>query len=431
MLFEQRRRDEPIIKSFLDTDFYKFTMGNVVFNRFFALPVKYGLTNRTTAVRLADHIDQAELRENLDHVRTLRPTRSEYYYLRGMNAYGDHMFRDPYLDFVSKIKLPEYDLSVRDGQFDLNFYGQWSESIYWETMALPIINELYYRSILRKMSSSAIDALYAEGIRRLEEKIKVLESRPDINFTDFGTRRRFSRQWHEYVVTVLEERLGSEKTGQFLGTSNTFLAFKLGLLPMGTSAHEMYMVLAALLSQTDEGLLESHNLVLQIWEETYGEALSVALTDTFGSEFFFRDMTERQARFWKGLRQDSGDPGAFGERAIRFYEDRRLSLEEITRKLIVFSDGLELLKMIALADQFRGRIKVTFGWGTNLTNDLGLAALSLVIKVIYVWVDGKLVGTVKLSDNWAKSLGAQGDQDRYKRVFGYGDAKTMYEACKY
>lgn len=139
-----------------------------------------------------------------------------------------------------------------------------------------------------------------------------MKARPEITFCDFGTRRRFSRDWQDYVVRVLAK----EFPGKFLGTSNTYLAMKYGLLPMGTSAYEMYMGLSGIMHGSGEEIRASHSKVLQDWWDEYGWGLSVALTDNYGTNFFFQDMTQEQARNWKGLRQDSGDPFEFGEKAI-------------------------------------------------------------------------------------------------------------------
>ena len=408
----------PIIQSLLDMDFYKFTMGQWVLRRYPDVPVRYAFTNRTAHVRLADALDTATLRRELDHVRTLRLNNSELHYLRGTNEYGDRMFKEDYLRFLKDFRLPPYELEVVDGQLQLEFPGVWSEAIYWETLALSIIDELYYRALLERLSPFERDVVLATGTLRLAEKIKVLRARPDITFCDFGTRRRFSKAWQRYVNTTLARELPE----QFLGTSNTDDALHCGLLPMGTSAHEMYMVMAGIMFDNDDTIRASHNRILQEWWEEYGWGLSIALTDTYGSEFFFRDMTTEQARNWKGLRQDSGDPIAFGEAAIAFYQRHGLDPGE---KLLISSDGLELGTILKLADHFAGRIRISFGWGTNLTNDLGLGALSLVIKA----VEANGHRTVKLSDNLAKATGDPQDIARFKRIFGH--TVTTYTECTY
>jgi nicotinate phosphoribosyltransferase len=408
----------PIIQSLLDTDFYKFTMGHWVFKRYPHVPVRYAFKNRTARVRLADFIDEAELRRELDHVRTLHVNPSELHYLRGTNEYGDQLFSEDYLTFLKELRLPPYELERVDGTYKLEFSGRWCEAIYWETLALSIINELYYRTLMQRLSAFERDVVMATGTRRLAEKIKTLRTRPGIIFSDFGTRRRFSRSWQEYVVRVLAQEIPA----QLLGTSNTAMAMQYGLLPMGTMAHEMYMVMAGVMAESDDTIRTSHNRVLQEWWEEYGWGLSIALTDTYGRDFFFRDMTAEQAQAWKGLRQDSGDPMTFGEQAIAFYERHGI---DPRAKLVVFSDGLDLGTIIKLAEHFAGRLGVSFGWGTNLTNDLGFEALSLVVKVF----EANGHRTVKLSDNLAKATGDTPDIERFKHVFGH--TVTTFEDCKY
>lgn len=408
----------PTIQSLLDTDFYKLTMGQLVFKRYTDIPVKYAFKNRTQGIRLADIIDETELRQELDQVRTLRFNNSELHYLRGTNEYQERMFAEDYLMFLKNLRLPEYRLEKIDGNYKLEFFGRWTEAIYWEIPALAIVNELYFRGLMKNKSRFEKDCIRAEGIKRLARKIEILRQHPSITFTDFGTRRRFSKTWQNYVVKTTAQELPK----QFVGTSNTWLAMMHGLLPMGTSAHEMDMAAAGAMGDTDEGVLKAHQCILEDWWTQYGWGLSIALTDTFGTDFFFRNMTTEQARNWKGLRQDSGDPLVFGEKAITFYQRHGVDPRE---KLLIFSDGLDVETMIKIADRFAGRIRVTFGWGTNLTNDLGLKPLSLVIKVVEA--NGR--PAVKLSDNLAKAIGDQAEVERYKRIFGY--SQNYYEECKY
>jgi len=408
----------PIIESLLDLDFYKFTMGQLVFLKYRDVPVVYSLVNRTRQVRLAEFIDEGELREELDHVRSLRLNNSELHYLRGTNEYGDRMFRESYLDFLRELSLPPYDLEEVDGSFRLQFDGEWSRAIYWETVALSIVNELYNRSLMKLLSRFEKDLVFARGKTRLAEKIRVLRGRPEISFVDFGTRRRFSREWQHYV----DRSLAEEMPHQFLGTSSTESAMLHGLVPMGTSAHELTMVMSGIMHDSDDLIRASHNRVLRDWWDLYGWGLSVAVTDTYGSEFFFRDVEPQHARDWKGLRHDSGDPFEFGERAIRFYQE--LGIDPL-EKLLIFSDGLELQTILALSRRFHGRIKLSFGWGTNLTNDLGFEPISIVVKAI----EANGHRTVKLSDNLAKATGSREDIERFKRIFGH--SHDHQEAVRY
>lgn len=392
-------------------------MGQVVYRKYKDVNVKYEFKNRSK-VDLYQFIDLDELKEQLDHIMSLRFNNSELHYLRGTNEYSDRMFTEDYLDFLKNLRLPCYDLQHSGSSFSLEFEGPWSTAIYWETFALSIINELYSRAIFNTGRNFSRDVFRATGVNNLSNKISWLKRSGNVTFTDFGTRRRFSREWQDYVVSVMKDEFSPE---QFRGTSNVHLAMKYGLLPMGTSAHEMYMVLAGL-AKSDDDIRNSHNSFLNLWWDQYGYGLSVALTDTFGSDFFFRDMTSWQAAKWKGLRHDSGSPTEFAKKAISFYEYYGVDSRD---KLIVFSDGLDVDTIVGLHDHLEGKIKTTFGWGTNLTNDVGIKALSLVVKPTVA--NG--VGLVKLSDNISKAMGSPSDIERYKRIFNYTDAYNV--ECRY
>jgi len=387
------RGDEPIIQSLMDTDFYKDTMANVVHQKYRNTPVRYGLTNRTKGLKLSSRYTREQLAEQLDYTRSLRFNPSELAYKRGIDVYGARMFNEDYLQDLKTLQLPDYELGYApDDEFQLEFPGAWFDTILWETKALSIMIELNTISYLQEMTRFEQQCVFADGIKRLESKIKILKTRPDITFIEFGTRRRALRSWQEFVIQTLKTELSPE---QFKGTSNTLFAYKYGLTPMGTCAHEMYMIMMGI---KNGDVLAAHNQVNADWWRIYGVGLSVALPDTYGTDFFLKNFTEEQARNWKGFRQDSGDPFLFGEKVIAFYQ--AFGIDPMT-KLIIFSDGLDLELIIKLADYFKGRINVSFGWGTNLTNDLGLPPISLVIKAI--WANN--LPLVKLSDNPAKAIG--------------------------
>ncbi len=411
-------KDEPIINSLLDVDFYKFTMGHLIFKKHRQVPVRFKFNNRTKSVALPQHIPIEALREQMDHVRTLRFNNSELHYLRGTNEYQERMFQEDYLQFLKVMQLPEYNLEYVGNDLRLEFPGEWSNTSHWETLALSIINELYYRAQLKKMSQLERDHVFATGIQRLMEKIKILRQFPELTFTDFGTRRRFSREWQKYVVSML----AAELPKQFRGTSNTKLAMDDGYIPTGTDAHEMDMAYSGIYHESDESIRNSHRQFLRDWREMYGWGLSIDLTDTYGTEFFFKDFSRGEAIHDKGLRQDSGDPINFGHRAIAFYKSLEIKHQE---KMIIFSDGLDVYKMIDLHKLFHSHVIDTYGWGTNLTNDLGLTPLSLVIKL----AEANGHGTVKLSDNLNKATGKPEDIARFKRIFGYTNEES--EICKY
>lgn len=425
--------DERIVKSFLDTDFYKFTMGDFIFGNpcFADAEVTFRLKCRTKGVKLGKVIPAKDLEIELDHVMCLTPTSSEIYYLRGMDVYGDRMLSEAYLQFLKTIKLPPYRLEITDdGDLNLEFTGPWKTVTYWEIPALAVINELYQRySVSRGFFSKAErERYFFTGFSRLLDKIARLRQFPELTFSDFGTRRRASRGWHDGVLGIIASQL----PGQFRGSSNVYLAAKYNLVPIGTSAHELFMTAAGLadieLHGMSEAIRVSQNEILRGWWKKYGFGLSIALTDTYGTKFAFETAPSETAVEWKGTRQDSGDPFKYGEKAIDWHKRHGADPK---KKMIVFSDGLDVEKMIKLHRHFRGRIIETFGWGTNLTNDfeprpgVGLIPLSLVIKPVSV--NGR--GLVKLSDNIAKAIGAPEDIARYKKIFDYDE--TYFEACTY
>lgn len=412
-------RKGPIIQSILDLDHYKLTMGQFVYHNYPDAEVTYGFNNRTKGVELGKIIDIRQLGEELDAIQGLRATEEEIRYLRTLRNNGGQLFDEGYLSFLRNPQLGRYSLSSDDGNLKLEFKGPWARKIYWETMALSVINELYYKAIIGNDKERS-DAVLVEGRRRLEEKIVALGQNPEVKFIEFGTRRRFSKEWQDYVVGQLSAKV----PGQLVGTSNVNLARKHGLKPSGTMAHELFMVMSGIKHGSDDEIRASHNQVLQEWWTEYGYDLSVALTDTYGSRFFFEDMTIDQARNWKGMRQDSGNPTSFVKNQIDFYKARGINPES---KLFVPSDGLELEKIVSLQSEFGTTIRTIAGWGTNLTNDLGLKPLSLVVKAVSV--NG--VGTVKLSDNPAKMMGNPKDIARFMRIFNYDPDKYAQEDCKY
>lgn len=414
------KKDRSIIESPLDTDIYKHTMGQFVFLRYPDVRVRYAFKNRTKSVKLGKLIDLGQLREELDHFRNnVSYNNSELHYLRGTNEYQERMFTELYLEFLKGLKLPDYDLEMVDDEIRLEFYGKWSEAIYWEVPALSIVNELYTRSVIAPLSRFETELVYAEGRRRLAEKIKMIRMRPNsITFVDFGTRRRFSRDWQRYVVDVLIEELPN----QFRGTSNVKFAMDTGLVPMGTSAHELNMVMTAVMPGSDETIRLSQQKVLQDWWDQYGWGLSIILPDTYGSKFTFDTLTAKQALDWKGFRHDSGPPQRFAKWAMEFYKKHNLNPKE---KLLIFSDGLCVETMVGLADYIDNRIRYTFGWGTNLMNDLGVNPVSIVVKP----VEANGIGLAKLSDNPAKAIGKPEDVEKMKRIFGYDGG--IYEECVY
>jgi len=412
--------DEPIIRSLLDTDEYIFPMAYIAWKYYRDVPVRYAFKNRTVKVVLPEFIDENELRAELNYVCSLHFTPDELLYRRKNPHIPKNLSSDDiFFNFLGQLRLSPLEI-VNEGSFyriEVPGSTKWPEGIFWEIFILSIVSELYFRGLIRKRDFS-LSLLQKEGERRLREKIAILKRNPRVKIIEFATRRRAFREWQERVAELLLE----EVPNQLLGISNVGLARKFGIRSIGTFAHQMYMVLSGVYHGNDQEIQKSHNKVLQLWWQEYGEPLSIALTDTYGTDFFFRDFTDEQARSWRGLRQDSGDPLVFGERAIEFYTKKEIDPKT---KTIVFSDGLDIKTILELQDHFKDKINIVFGWGTNLTNDLGLDPLSLVVKP----VEACGHGLVKLSDNFSKAIGNPENIERFKKIFGY--TGTFDEPCRY
>lgn len=411
---------DPIVRSLLDTDFYKLLMCQSVFRNKPDTVVTFSLINRTKSVRLADLIDEGELREQLDHIRTLRLSRGESTFLRGNTFYGKRqMFRPDFMEWFEGLQLPPYHLEKHDGQYELTFEGKWPEVMMWEIPALAVLMELRGRAVLRGMGKFELQVLYARAMTKLWEKIEKLRQIDGLKLADFGTRRRHSFLWQDWAVQALIEGM----QGKFIGTSNCLIAMRREVEAIGTNAHELPMVYSAL-ARTDAELAQAPYQVLADWHEEHDGNLRIILPDTYGTEGFLARAPEWLAK-WTGIRIDSGDPAKGAEIAIRWWESCG---EDPREKLVIFSDGLDVDKIAELHRQFIGRVKVSFGWGTMLTNDFrglapndGLAPFSLVCKAISA--DGR--PTVKLSDNPNKAMGPADEIARYKRVFGVGEQAAM------
>ncbi|MGB3146534.1 MAG: nicotinate phosphoribosyltransferase [Paracoccaceae bacterium] len=406
---------DPIVRSLLDNDFYKLLMCQSIFRNRPDTQVTFSLINRTKSIRIADLIDEGELREQLDHVRSLSLTRGESTWLRGNTFYGKRqMFRSDFMEWFEALRLPPYHLEKRDGQYELTFEGRWPEVMMWEIPALAVLMELRSRAVLAAMGKFELQVLYARAMSRIWEKIQRLRKLEDLRIADFGTRRRHSFLWQDWCVQAMIEGLGPA----FIGTSNCRIAMRRDIEAIGTNAHELPMILSAL-ADNDEELREAPYRVLADWHEEHEGNLRIILPDTYGTAGFLRHAPDWLAK-WTGIRIDSGDPEKGAETAIAWWKSRG---EDPRQKLVIFSDGLDVDKIEHLHNSFRGRVKVSFGWGTLLTNDFrgfapndGLAPFSLVCKAIKA--NGRY--TVKLSDNPNKAMGPAEEVARYRRVFDVG-----------
>ena len=413
-------RIDPAVRTLLDTDFYKLLMLQMIWKMHPKRRVAFQLINRTTSVRLADIVDERELIDQLDHARTLRFAKNELIWLAGNTFYGTrHIFEPEFMEWLATFRLPDYELTKRDGQYELRFDGLWTGTTMWEIPALAIISELRARAAMRGMSRFDLDVLYARAKAKLwskVERLRILQhEQGPVRVTDFGTRRRHSFLWHRWCVEAMQEGLGAS----FIGTSNVKHAMDTGLEAIGTNAHELPMVYAAL-AEDDDALFEAQYNVLKDWATMYGGNLLVVLPDCFGTTSFLKNAPDWVAD-WKGARPDSKAPIAAAQELIDWWKERGRDPRE---KLVVLSDAMDIDSIEEAVRALRGQVNVSIGWGTNLTNDFvgcapagvdgQLKAISFVCKVVEA--DG--LPAVKLSDNPNKVMGPPEEVERYRRVFG-------------
>lgn len=412
---------DPIVRSLIDTDFYKLLMAQSVFLNKPDTRVTFSLINRATHVPLAKLIDEKELRDQLDHIRSLSLSRGESTWLHGNTFFGKRaMFRPEFIQWFEQVQLPEYHLERRGDQYELMFEGDWPSVMLWEIPALAVLMELRSRAVLKNMGRFELQVLYARAMTKLWEKVERLRTIDTLSLADFGTRRRHSFLWQDWCVQAMMEGLGDK----FAGTSNCLIAMRREVEATGTNAHELPMVYAAL-AENDEQLAQAPYCVLKDWQDEHDGNLRIILPDTFGTETFLSQAPQWLAG-WTGIRIDSGDPVKGAEAAIKWWE---ACGEDPSQKRVIFSDGLDEDTIAYLHKKFAHRVRCSFGWGTMLTNDFrglvpddALAPFSLVCKAISA--NGR--PTVKLSDNPNKAMGPEDEIARYKRVFNVG-AQTPHE----
>ncbi len=372
-----------ILCSLLDTDLYKFTMGCAVFQLYPQAYASYNFINRESTVWPKGFAN--ELWDQLFLLADLCLTTEELYFLRQKCPY----LSPAYLDWLATYHfnpqevLLHADKAGKDGEnFSLSITGPWYRTILWEVPLMAIISELYFEmSGAQQLESTMLAKRNADKARSF--------ATAGARFADFGTRRRFSFLNHSSVVYHMSH-FASE---YFIGTSNCLLAKKLHCSPVGTMAHEWIQFHAA-----KYGFQYANEVALDKWVEVYQGDLGIALTDTFTSEVFFRTFNKKQAKLFDGVRQDSGDPLIFADRAVAHY--KALGIDPLS-KTIVFSDGLNVEAVGRIQAFCEGKIKTSYGIGTNLTNDVGVSPLNMVIKM----VAADDIPTVKLSDSKGKETG--------------------------
>lgn len=407
---------DPIIRSLLDTDFYKLLMLQMIWKKYPDVDVTFSLINRSKNIKLAQEFPIEALRDQLDHARSLTFTKKELIWLSGNQFYQQtQIFHKDFLLWLKDFQLPEYELYEKDGNYILNFHGKWAYSSMWEIPALSIINELRGRALTADLKLFSLDIAYSRAKAKVWDKLLRLAKLPNLKIADFGTRRRHSFLWQAWCVAALKEGLGEA----FTGSSNTLLAMNSDLDAIGTNAHELPMVLTAL-AQTDEEKLLAPYKVLQDWSSFYQGNLMVALPDTYGTTSFLKYAPDWLAD-WRGFRPDSAPPISGGDMLINWWRQQGKDPKE---KLLVFSDSLDVEAIEKSYHYFEGKVQMAFGWGTNLTNDFSncfpnltdpINAISLVCKVTKV----NDMDAVKLSDNPAKATGQSDEIERYKKIFNY------------
>lgn len=364
----------PVISSLCDTDFYKFTQGQLVFHKFPSAIVNLEFKCRNNGIDLTPYKEEIEL--EIKNLCGLHLTDTELRYLGNIKVLSPD-----YIHFLQTFHLSEdfIKVSIDSGELTIKICGPWLQVIYFEVPVLAIVNEIYFRHKTSSIPEEAYD--------RLMEKL-ILVMSTELKFADFGTRRRFSGEWQDIVIKMAKDIVPHN----LLGTSNVMLAMKHDIKQIGTMAHELICGCQAFVHPRD-----SQKFALQTWADEFRGELGIALSDTLGFDAFLQDFDLYFAKLYDGIRQDSGDPAWVAEKLIQHYG--KLGIDPKT-KSIVFSDGLTIEKALELEKVFGGRIKTSYGIGTHLTNDVGLSPLQIVIKLVRC--NGLPV--CKLSDSAGKTM---------------------------
>ena len=395
-------------------DDYKFSMSQLDYLKHPDVQTTFTLQNRNAATqRLADYVDPEILQARFDQLRAGGWQPEELDYLATIHlSDGRRKYSDEYIAYLASHELPPVNVSIDPQTNDLavSATGDLPLVSFWETIVMNEVSELYFHTYVSRHGLD-VEALYTEGDRRLDEKISVY-NQIGHPVTEFGTRRRASLRWQQYVTSRYQTEMKV-----LAGTSNTGLARMLGLKAVGTVAHQEDMVYAGIADATGGDIRSSHNQMLRDWYDLYGRDLSIALSDTFTSDFFFNDFTAEQARDWRGTRHDSGDPFEYTDKALAFYQFHGIDPKT---KEIMFSDQISPALALKVSDYVAERIQYGYGPGTSNTNDFGIkeVALNIVMKATHVRLpSGQEADLVKLSDNDGKHTGNEADVHRYQSIF--------------
>jgi len=375
------QENNRIIQSLLDTDLYKLTMMQVVLHHFPEAEVEYAFKCRTEGVDLMPLA--AEIKNEISHLCSLKFTENEIHYLHNI-----YYLKSDFVQFLKLFKLSESYVRISEdenGELEIRVKGPWLHTIMFEVPILAIVEEIYTRH-------QYPDLDLKEGQQRLLEKIKMIKAHPlgtKLKLMEFGTRRRFSRKWQQHVL----ERLNRSVETNLVGTSNVYFARELGLTPHGTMAHEYLQAFQSL----GPRLVDSQKEALEVWAKEYRGDLGIALTDVVGVDAFIRDFDRYLAKLFDGVRQDSGCPFEWAKKILAHY--KKLGIDPKT-KTLVFSDGVDLPLAFELLSEFHEETNLVFGIGTNLTNDMGVKPISIVMKMTQC--NGQPVA--KISDSSGKTM---------------------------
>jgi len=378
---------KQIINSILDTDLYKMTMQQAVILKFAFIKVKYKFINRGETIFPEGFAE--ELKNQVKLMGKLRLTEKEKIFLSTKIPF----LSPAYIEFLSGYQYDSSELKISqiNGKLEIEIEGYWFRTILWEVPLMALISELYF-----KMTNEEIK-LKVERWNTNATKIELFNMH-NIDYVDMGTRRRYSYDIQDELVKQMAKAKIEDFTSGFTGTSNVHFAMKYDIKPIGTQAHEWFMVHAA-----KYGFKMANHMAMENWTDIYRGDLGIALPDTLTSEVFFKSFDKKFAKLYDGVRHDSGDPIKFGHKVLLHY--KKLGIDPRS-KTIVFSDGLNPLLVVKIKEHFKGRIKVSFGIGTNFTNDVGVTPLNMVIKVTEALMEDDIwYHTIKLSDSSGKHTG--------------------------
>ena len=399
----------PIIRSILDTDLYKLTMMCAIAQVFPRAKVRYTFINRGKTPFPEDF--KYKVGREIKAMESLKLQPEEREFLEKKCKYLTPTF----LDILENYRFDSSEIGIiqKDNVLEINIEGLWYKTVLWEVPLMALISELNFEHLRvfnykkESLFESPDDKFIYDENKRHENNIKKINTfkMNGFNIADFGTRRRFS---FEIQQEVIEDFIANGR-GSFVGTSNVYLAYLYNLTPIGTHAHEWFMFHAA-----KYGYKQANHIALEHWVDVFRGDLGIALTDTFTTDAFFKSFDLKFAKLFDGVRHDSADPYIFGDKAINHYSKLRI---DPMSKTIVFSDNLDTPKAIKIGEYFRNRIKFSFGIGTNLTNDVGVTPLNMVIKLAEAKLDD--------DDEWSKCIKLGDGEGKYT-----GDS-TEIGYCKY